>query len=113
MSFCIDDEKLLQKHKAIWTRIEDIKNIELNALPVYDGRYIKTKITYDEKVHASYRGLNVLEDNLECESCTVISIDSLLIYENKYCPQVYLDKRADKIKNKQRTDYLDDNLFED
>ena len=31
MSFRIDDEKLLEKYKAIWTRIEDLKNIELNT----------------------------------------------------------------------------------
>ena len=36
MYFCIRDEKLLEKYKAIWTKIEDLKNIELNALPVYD-----------------------------------------------------------------------------
>ena len=41
MYFCIDDEKLLEKYKAIWTKIEDFKNIKLNALPVYDDRYIK------------------------------------------------------------------------
>ena len=40
MSFGIDDEKLLEKKKAIWTKIEDLKNIELNVLPVYDNRYI-------------------------------------------------------------------------
>ena len=49
MSFRIDDEKLLEKYKAIWTKIEDLKNIELNALTVYDDRYIKTKeITYGD-----------------------------------------------------------------
>ena len=31
MSFRIDDEKLLKKYKAIWTRIKDLKNIELNT----------------------------------------------------------------------------------
>ena len=31
MSFRIDDEKLLKKYKTIWTRIEDLKNIELNT----------------------------------------------------------------------------------
>ena len=36
MSFHMDDEKLLEKYKTIWTKIEDLKNIELNALPVYD-----------------------------------------------------------------------------
>ena len=36
MSFPINDEKLLEKYKTNWTEIEDQKNIELNALPVYD-----------------------------------------------------------------------------
>ena len=38
MSFRIDDEKLLEKYKLIWTTIEDFKNIKLNAVPVYDGK---------------------------------------------------------------------------
>ena len=37
MSFHINNEKLLEK------QIEELKNIELNALPVYGDRYIKTK----------------------------------------------------------------------
>ena len=52
MSFTIYDEKLLQKQKAIWNKIEDLKNIKLNSLFVYDDRYIKTKIRiHDNKVH--------------------------------------------------------------
>ena len=34
MYFRIIDEKILEKYKAIWTKIEDLKNIKLNALPV-------------------------------------------------------------------------------
>ena len=44
MSFRIDTDKLLEKYEAIWIKIKDAKKIELNALPVYDHRYIKTKI---------------------------------------------------------------------
>ena len=44
MFFRIDNGKLLEKHEAIWIKIKDAKDIELNALPVYDHRYIKTKI---------------------------------------------------------------------
>ena len=62
---------------------------------MYDDRYIKTKIrTYVDKVCTNFRGLNVPEDDIEYESFTVISIDSLLIYENKYYLQVYLDNCA-------------------
>ena len=87
MSFCIDNEKLLTKIK-----IDQIEEIEknLNALPVYDGRYIKTKIrTFGDKVYTNFRGINLPKSNIKCESYIVISIDSLLVYEEKYYLQAY------------------------
>ena len=51
------------------------------------------------------------EDNIERESFTVISIDSLLAYYKKYYLRLFLDNCAYKIVNKQMTDYLDKNLF--
>ena len=109
MSFRIDDEKLLEKYKAIRIKIEDLKNIKLNALPVHDDRYIKTKIrTFGDKVYTNFRGLNVPEDDKECEYFTVIAIDFLLVYDTKYYLQVYLDNCAYTILNKQMTDYLDE-----
>ena len=70
--------------------------LESNVLSVYDDRYIKAETrTYGDKVYTNFCGLNVPEDNIECESFTVISIDSSVRYENK-----------------QMTYYLDDNLFE-
>ena len=114
MSFRVVDENLLQKYKAIQTKIEKVKSIRLTALPVYDDRYIKTKIrTYGDKVYTNVRGLNVPEDYIECECFTVISINSLLVYQNKYYLQVYLGNCAYKIAKKQLTDYLDENVFED
>ena len=56
--------------------------------------------------------INAPENDIEWKSFTVISIDSLLGYENKYYLQVYLDNCPYKIVNKRRTDYLE-NLFED
>ena len=41
MSFRRDDQKPLEKHIGIWNKIENFKNIELNALPVYVDRYKK------------------------------------------------------------------------
>ena len=44
MFFRIKNEKLLQKYKTnIWKKNVNLKNIELNALPVSDDKYIKTK----------------------------------------------------------------------
>ena len=114
MSFLIDDGNLLEKDKTTWTNVEDLKNIELNALLVYDDRYIKTKIrTYSNKVYTNVRGVNVAEYDIECESFTAISIDSLLVYENKCYLHIYLDNCAYKTANKQMKNYFDDNLLED
>ena len=49
----------------------------MNTLPVYDVRYIKTKIW-------THTLTFVPENNTECECFTVTAIDSLLVYENKY-----------------------------
>ena len=38
ISFCKDDDKLLRQYKSIWTKMENFKNIKLNALPVFDDR---------------------------------------------------------------------------
>ena len=57
--------------------------------------------------------LKVPEDDVECESFTVISIVSLIVYENKYHMQVYLDNWAYKIAKNQMTDHLDENIFGD
>ena len=43
-----------------------MKNIKLKALPIYDDRYIKTKIRkFSDKVYTNFGGLNVTEDDIE------------------------------------------------
>ena len=86
----------------------------LNAWGVYYDRYVKTKIrTFGDKVYTNFYGLNVSEDDIECESFTVISIDSLLVFSKKCYLQIYVDNSAYTIVSKQMTKYLDENLFKD
>ena len=88
-----------------------MKNIKLNALTVYDNRYIKTKIrTYGDKVCTNFSGLNVPDNDVECE----LFIDSLLVNSilvkrilfTSIFRQLHL-----KIVNTQMIDYLDDSLL--
>ena len=95
------------------TKIENLKFIELNALPVYGNRCIKIKMrTYGDKFFTKSRSLNVPEVGKNCESFTINSIDSLLAYENKYYLQIYLDNCSYRVLNTQMIDYLDHNLFQ-
>ena len=36
MCFQIDDDTILEKYQKNWNNIENLKSVELNALPVYD-----------------------------------------------------------------------------
>ena len=68
MSLQREDNKLLKKYKTISTKIEDLKNIELDTLPVCDDRYLKTKIrTYGDEVYTNFCGLNAAENGIECK----------------------------------------------
>ena len=40
MPLLVDDEKLFAENETTWTKMEDLKNTDMNALPVYDDRYI-------------------------------------------------------------------------
>ena len=98
--FGIDDEKLLKNCKAIWTKIEDLKNIEPNALPANHDRYVKPKIrTYGDKVYTNFCSLQVPKNDIDCVSFRVIFIDSLLVYEKKYYLQVHLGNCVYEIVN--------------
>ena len=46
---------------------------------------------------SNFRGLNVSEYCVECEVFTIISIDTLLVYDDIYCMQVYLDNCTNRI----------------
>ena len=82
-------------------KIENLKNIELNTLPVCNDRYKKTKVkTNGHKVYINFRALNVPEHSAECESFTIISIR--FNYENKY----YLASIFKKFADKQNINYL-------
>ena len=41
MYLFIYDYIILENNKIVWTNIEDLKSIEIVALSVYDGRYMK------------------------------------------------------------------------
>ena len=52
--------KWLERYKTSWNKTEDLNNIELNALPVCDDRYIKAKTrAFGSKVYTNFCVLNV------------------------------------------------------
>ena len=79
--------------------------------------YVKTFKVKDEDKNKNNKLISFRIDDKEfLEKYKAIwtkidSIDSLLVYENKYYLQVYLNNCAGKIPKKQMTDCLDENFL--
>ena len=44
MSFKIEDEDVYLKYNEIWNKIKSILNVKFHSQPIYDDKYIKTKV---------------------------------------------------------------------
>ena len=52
MSILIKDHELLQKYNEIWEKVINNIKKEFHGEPVYNGKYLKTKIkSYNKKNH--------------------------------------------------------------
>ena len=44
MTFLIKDDEVEENYKRIWDMIKNKWNIKFHSLPVYDKKYLKTKV---------------------------------------------------------------------
>ena len=44
MSFKIEDENVYVKYTEKWNKTEDILNVKFHSQPIYDNKYINTKV---------------------------------------------------------------------
>ena len=44
MSFKIEDDDVYLKYNEIWNKIKSILNVKFHSQPIYDEKYIKTKV---------------------------------------------------------------------
>ena len=72
--FRINDEKLLQKYKGICNNIEDLKHIELNDLPLYNGLWW---IKSGKWIKTDNNGFKL--QDFVCNDCHVLAILSVNI----------------------------------
>ena len=53
--FKIEDDDIFLKHNVIWNKIKKILNIKFNNQPIYDEKYIKTKVkAFNEVVNTIF-----------------------------------------------------------
>ena len=107
MNLLGNDKKLLKKYNKIWDKITSLFKKEFNRKPVYTNKFINTKIKiYNDVMHANFQYNKISKDSKHCKYLTIapindecyaylstISLDSILVSSNnKYYPQIFLEK---------------------
>ena len=85
MSFMIKDDKVWDKYDKIWNVIKDKLNIKLHSEPVYEYKYLRTKVReFDGVIKTNFLSNDVPKENMHYTCIACITIDSVMRMDKKY-----------------------------
>ena len=106
MSFFTNNNESLERYNAIWEKISDLVNKKFDSDPIYNNRYINTKIrSYNNDIIKNFRNIDnknnkLPEKNKPYKCVSLISLDSIIKINKKYYPQTLLQECVYKLINK-------------
>ena len=90
MSFLIKDDEVWDKYDKIWDVIKNNLNIKFHSEPVYEYKYLKTKVKeYDGMIKTNFLNNSMPKENMHYTCIACITIDSVMKIDEKYFLQVY------------------------
>ena len=114
MSFLIKDEEVIEKYEQIWYVVKNKLKIKFYSEPVYEYKYLKTKVKeYDGVIKTNFLGNGIPKENMHYTCIACITIDSVMKMDKKYFPQVYLEECKYKIKKIQMSRFINAELDSD
>ena len=114
MSFFVRDDNVLDKYNEICGVIKKMLKIKFHSEPVYDEKYLKTKVReFDGVIKTNFLGNGVPKENMYYTCIACITIDSVIKMEKKNYPQVYLEECKYKIRKIQMSRFINTELDSD
>ena len=111
MSFKIEDESVYLKYTEIWNKIKNILEVKFLSQPIYDDKYIKTKVkTFNNTINTLFSRDEIPKERNHYVCFSEICIDSVLRIDKKNYPQVYLEHCEYKITRRELVSFIDDEL---
>ena len=106
MKMCI----LNIKYSEIWN-IKSILNVKLHSHPIYDEKYITTKVkTFNSMINTLFSGDKIPKERIHYVCIPAVHINSILRVDKKNYPQVYLEQCKYKIKKRELISFIDDEI---
>ena len=110
----IKDDKMWDKYHKMWNVIKNKLGINFHSEPVYEYKYLRTKVReFDGVIKTNFLGNGVPKENMHYTCIACITIDSVMRMDKKYFPQVYLEECKYKIKKIQMPRFINAELKSD
>ena len=104
-SLFTDNNEFLARYTTIWGKISDLINKKFDSDPVYNKKYINTKIrSYNNDIKTNFHDIDnknnkLPEKNKPYKCMSLISLDSIIKINKKYFPQTRLQACVYKLIN--------------
>ena len=113
MFFFIKDDEVWEKYEQIWDVIKYKLDIKFHSKPIYEQKYLKTKVREYDGVIKTNLGNVVPKENMHYICIACITIDSVTKMQKKHLPQVYLEEFKYKMKKIQMSRFINTELDSD
>ena len=90
------------KYDQIWDAIKNKLDIKFHSEPVYEYKYLKSKVReFDRVIKTNFLNNVMPKENMYYSCIVFIPIDCVMIFNKKNHPQVYLEECKYRIKKTQ------------
>ena len=84
MLFKIEDEDVYIKYNQMWNKIKKLLNVKFYIEPIYDDKYIKTKVkTFSSVINTLFTGAEIPKERVHYVCIPAIRIYSVLKVDKK------------------------------
>ena len=111
ISFKIEEKSVYLKYNEIWKKIQNILNLKFHNQPIYDDKYLKTKVKiFNNTINKLFSGDKIPKERIYYICISAICINSVLRADKKNYLQVYLEQCKHKIKKRELVSFINDEV---
>ena len=107
MYFLINDDEVWEKYEQIWDVIKNKLDIKFHSKPIYERKYLKTKVMeFDGVIKTNVLGNDMPTENIHYTCIAYITYMTVMRIDKKNHPHVYLEECKYRVKKVQMSRFI-------
>ena len=104
-------KRVCLKYSEICNKIKSILNVNFLSQPIYDDKFIKSKVkTFNNTILTLFSGNEIPNERIHYVCISAICVDSVLRVDKKNYAQIYLEQCKYKIRKRELENFINDDV---